>query len=85
METIKKIISKDGKHRLDIELTVDGLYRYVTLDDRYRNDPDFHAPPEWTIDELSGLYQSAEEAETSAIATLAWLRERSNPPVAPFR
>lgn len=75
VETIKKIISKDGKHRLDIEVSPGGLYRYVTFDDRYRNDPDFQAPPEWTIDAFSGLYESVETLEADAIATLAWLRK----------
>ena len=75
VETIKKIISKDGKHRLDIEVSPGGLYRCVTFDDRYRNDPDFHAPPEWTIDAFSGLYESVEAVEADAILELAWLRE----------
>jgi hypothetical protein len=75
MESIKQIISKDGKHRLDIDLTAGGLYRYTTFDDRYRNDPDFHDPPEWRIVEFSGLYQTSEEAEADAFADLEWLRE----------
>ena len=74
VETIKKIISKDGKHRLDIEVSPGGLYRYVTFDDRFRNDPDFQAPPEWTIDAFSGLYETLEQAEADAIAGLSWLR-----------
>lgn len=75
METIKQVISKDGKHRLDIEVSSGGLYRYVTLDDRFRNHPDFHDPPEWTIEAFSGLYESMEAVEADATATLAWLRE----------
>lgn len=75
VETIKRIISQDGKHRLDIEVSPGGLYRYVTFDDRYRDDPDFQAPPEWTIDAVSGLYESVEAAEADAIAELVWLRE----------
>ena len=75
METIKRVISSDGKHRLDIEGSSAGLYRYVTLDDRYRNDPDFHEPPEWILDVYSGLYDSLEAAEADARAELAWLRE----------
>ena len=77
METIKKIISKDGKYRLDIKVSSDGLYRYVSFDDRDRNDPDFRAPPEWTIDVFSGLYESSEAALVDATASLAWLREHS--------
>ena len=75
VETIKKIISKDGKRRLEIEVSPDGLYRYVTFDDRFRNDPDFQAPPEWTIDAFSGLYETVEAAEADAIKALAWLHE----------
>lgn len=75
VETIKKIISKDGKHRLEIKVSPCGLYRYLTFDDRYRNNPDFRAPPEWTIDAFSGLYDSVEGVEADAIAALAWLRE----------
>lgn len=75
METIKQIISKDGKHRLDIDVNPGELYRYVTFDDRYRKDPDFQVPPEWTIDVSSGLYESIEAVEADAIAKFAWLRE----------
>lgn len=75
METIKKIISKDGKRRLDIDVSPGGLYRYVTFDDRFRNDPEFVEPPEWTMGAFSGLYESAEALEADAIATFAWLRE----------
>lgn len=75
VDTVKQIISKDGKYRLDIEVSSGSLYRYVTFDDRYRNDPDFQAAPEWTIDEFSGLYESVEAVEAAAIAKLAWLRE----------
>lgn len=75
METVKKIISKDGKHRLDLNVSPGGLYRYVTFNDRYRNDPDFQAPSERAIDAFSGLYESLEGAEADAIAGLALLRE----------
>jgi len=72
VEKIRTVISRDGRHRLDIEVSLAGLYRYVTFDDRYRHDPDFHDPPEWTIDAFSGLYESAQAAEADAIAKLAW-------------
>lgn len=75
METVKRIISNDGKHRLDIELSSEGLYCYVTFDDRYRNDPDFSNPPDWTVDQRSGLYESVEAVESDAVAKLVWLRE----------
>jgi len=74
MERVKQMISKDGKYRLDIELCFGGLYRYVTSDDRYRNDADFRVPPEWTIDEISGFYASAKAAEDDAVSKIAWLR-----------
>jgi hypothetical protein len=38
-------------------------------------DPDFQAPPEWTIDAISGLYEFMEAAEANAAATLPWLHE----------
>jgi hypothetical protein len=75
VETIKKIISRDGKHRLDIEVSPGSMYRYTTFDDRYRNDPDYQAPPEWTIEAFSGLYESVEAVEADAMATLGWFRE----------
>ena len=75
VETIKKIISRDGKHRLDIEVSPGGLHRYVTFDDRFRKHPDFQDPPAWTITAFSGLYKSRDAAEADAIAALAWLRE----------
>jgi hypothetical protein len=74
VETVKQIISKDGKRRLDIQVNSGGLYRYVTFDDRYRHDSDFQTPPEWTIDEFSGLYESVEAVEADAIAKFGWLR-----------
>ena len=73
METVKSITSRDGKHRMDIERGSSNLYRYVTFDDRYRDDPDFQNPPHWTIDSFSGLYGTAEAAEAGAWAELAWL------------
>lgn len=75
VDRVKQIISKDGKHRLDIEVNSSGFFRFVTFDDRYRDDPDFQAPPEWTIAELSGLYGSVKEVEADAIATFEWLRD----------
>ncbi len=75
METIKRIISKDGKHRLDIHVSRGGLYRYVAFDNRNRENPDFQMPPEWTVDAFSGLYGSAEAAELDATTELGWLRE----------
>lgn len=75
VERVKQIISKDGRHRLDVKVSPSGLYRFVSFDDRYRNDPDFQSPPEWTIDEISGLYESMEAVEADATAKLAWLRE----------
>lgn len=65
MEKVKTIISSDNKHRIDIERSEAGLYRYVTFSDRYRTNEDFHNPPYWTIEALSGLYESAEAAEAS--------------------
>jgi hypothetical protein len=47
----------------------------VTFDDRYRSDPDFQNPPEWTIDAFSGLYESMEAVEADVILKFAWLRE----------
>jgi len=75
MEVVKSITSPDGKNRLDIERGSSGLYRYVTFDDRYRNDPDFHAPPDWSRDAYSGLYETAEVAEAEARAKFAWLSD----------
>lgn len=78
MEIIKTTTSLDGKHRIDVERGSSGLYRYVTLDDRYRNDPDFQNRPHWTVNEFSGLYQTAEAAEADARAELAWLRKETD-------
>lgn len=75
METVKTIVSRGDKHRIDIERSETGLYRYVTFNDRYRTDEDFHNPPYWMIEAFSGLYETAEEAEADAKAELPWLRE----------
>jgi len=75
VEMVKTITSPDGKHRIDIEQGPGGLYRYVTFDDRYRDDEDFQNPPHWAIEGFSGLYDTAEAAEADARANLAWLRE----------
>ena len=63
------------KHRLDIEVSPVGLRRYVTYDHIFRNDRDFQAPPECTIDAFSEVYESLEPAKADAIAALAGLRE----------
>jgi hypothetical protein len=73
METYKTIASRDGRNRIDFERTEDGFYRYVTLDDRYRDDPDFPNPPHWSLAEFSGLYDTAEAMEADARATFVWL------------
>jgi hypothetical protein len=72
---VKTITSRDGKHRIDIDRSEAGLYRYVTFDDRYRTDDDFHNPPYWAIEGFSGLYETAEAAEADARAEFAWLRD----------
>lgn len=68
---IKNIISKDGKLRLEIDVSPGGLYRYVTIGDRHRDDPDLQNPPECAIDAISGLYDSVEPVEADAHAGLA--------------
>lgn len=75
MELVKTITSRDGKNRVDFERNADGFYRYVTLDDRYREKEDFPDPPHWTIVEFSGLYDTMKAIEADATAKLAWLRE----------
>lgn len=75
MKTVKTIASPDGKHRIDIERSDAGLYRYVTFSDRYRADEDFQNPPFWTIERFSGLYETAEAAEANATAEFPWLRD----------
>ena len=72
---VKTIISRDGKHRIDIRLSTAGQYRYTTFSDRYRADEDFHNPPYWAIESFSGLYETAEAAEADARAEFAWLRD----------
>lgn len=75
MATVKTITSRDGKHRIDIEQSGAGLFRYVNFSDRFRNDEDFQNPPYWTIEGSSGFYESAEEAEADARADFAWFRD----------
>ncbi|MBT2134842.1 hypothetical protein KK137_10895 [Croceibacterium sp. LX-88] len=77
METVKTLTSRDDKHRIDIERSEAGLYRYVTFNDRYRTDEDFQNPPYWMIEAFSGLYQTAEAAEADARAECAWLGSES--------
>jgi hypothetical protein len=75
VETIRKIISKDGRHRLDIELVLGGVYLYFNFDDRYRDKPYLHASPEWMINVFSGLHEAVEALGANATAELVWLRE----------
>jgi hypothetical protein len=75
VETVKTITSRDGKHRIDIQRSEDGLFRYATFNDQFRTDQDFQNPPYWTIDTFSGLYETAEAAEADARADFVWLRE----------
>ena len=73
MELIKCIITPDGKNRIEIVQTEDGRYRYVTLDDQYRNDPRIQTPPFWSPAVFSGLFDTADAAEVAAREKLAWL------------
>ncbi|MBB3692456.1 hypothetical protein [Sphingomonas sp. BK580] len=75
MTIVKTIASKDGKHLLDIGVSSLGLYRYTTFKEMYWPAPDLHDSPEWTPDEFSGLFETADEAEADARAKLDWLRE----------
>lgn len=75
MDLVKSIISRDGKNRIDIERNADGLYRYVTFDDRYREDEDFPDRPQWAIAKSSGLYDTTEALEADAKSEFAWLRQ----------
>ncbi len=75
MDLVRSIISRNGKHRIDIECDAGGLYRYVTFDDRYREDEDSPDPPEWTIAKFSALYDSAEALEADPKAEFDWLGE----------
>ena len=73
MELVKSITSQDEKNRIEFERNSDGLFRYVTFDDRYRESEDFPNPPYWTIVEFSGLYDSMDAIEIDARSTFAWL------------
>lgn len=73
MDLVKSIVSRDGKNRIDIKRNANGLYRYVTFDDRYREDEDFPDPPHWRIVKFSGLYDTAEALEADAKSEFAWL------------
>lgn len=75
MDLVRSIISPDGKNRIDIERDAQGFYRYVTFDDRYREDEDFPDPPYWSIARFSGLYDTVEALEVDATSEFAWLRE----------
>lgn len=75
MDIVRSIISRDGKNRIDVERGADGLYRYVTFDDRYRRDEDFPDPPHWTMAKFSGLYETEEALEADAKSEFAWLRD----------
>lgn len=73
MEKVRTITSRDGKHRIDIDRSEVGLYRYVTFSDRYRTTEEFPNPSHWTIEDCSGLHETAEAAEADARAEFAWL------------
>lgn len=75
MDLVRRIISGDGKNRIDIERNAAGLFRYVAFDDRYRDDEDFQVPPDWTIVKTSGLYDTAEALEADAKSEFAWWRD----------
>jgi hypothetical protein len=65
-ETIKQIESSDQKQRIDIVARNDGTFQYY--------EHLLIAPGEgnaWTVGRVSGLYDSAEKAETAANEILA--------------
>lgn len=69
LTSVREFVSTDGLHRLAIFKRSDGLFGYVgdrlTIED---------GDTFWEPCAASGIYESAEAAEQSAIAELTWFR-----------
>ncbi len=75
---VKRIVSEDERHALEIVRNPSGQYRFsesewaISRDDVDRK---CHGDGYWTYGAQSGLYESAEAAEADARQSLRWLRE----------
>lgn len=70
---MRKIVSEDGKRRVEIASDDGNLFCFTEYSDAWSED--FAVPgPVWTPTHVSGLYDSAEAAELEAYAILPWLR-----------
>ena len=76
MSPIKKILSLDGKHYVEIISLDNGMFQFIEtsqqLDkgDEYQYPFFYMMPTHW-----SGLYDTAESAERDARLSLHWLRD----------
>ena len=68
-EIIRKILSADGKAKVDLLKRHDGLYEFRTYVARIEEGP-FEGDNYWSAVENSGLYEIKEEAERAALAAV---------------
>jgi hypothetical protein len=73
---ITRAVSQDGQQRMIVKLTPNDLYRFVEETFRTEDAPVALMPPRsyWAPSQMSGLYESAEDAERAAYMELRWLR-----------
>jgi hypothetical protein len=70
----RRIVSADGKRRVEIAPDQIGLFRFIEDTDIWTDDYAVPAPV-WTPTYFSGLYETAEAAEVDARAILPWLND----------
>jgi hypothetical protein len=73
---IARVVSQDGQRRMIVTLTPNNLYRFVEETFRTEDAPGASMPPRsyWSPSHMSGLYESAEDAERAAYMKLPCLR-----------
>jgi hypothetical protein len=71
---VKRVQSKDGKHRLDLIERSDGLFEFVGHSETTEDGDTF-----WEPTLFSGIHDSLQSAERQALVDMVWLRdEKSN-------
>jgi hypothetical protein len=68
---VKRMESRDGRQYLEIMARDDGFFRFVEHTETTDSGYTFWTPTHW-----SGIFESADHAESEARATIGWMRNQ---------
>jgi hypothetical protein len=71
--TILTLTSNDGKQQVEIFDHGDGFYSFEESREAIEDIPDLGPETYWMCSHMSGLYNSRDDAERDARASIAWL------------